>query len=271
MQRLYRFLDDNRVYVVLGLAVALSLALMVLRPSEKLGFARGMTSAFLKVGHWAFSWPMDISSLRYENRILREQNLRLSLELLKLREASLENDRLRNLLNFRANESGGFLAAGVIARDPDLIVNTILLNVGTRDGVVERMPVVTANGLVGRVLEAHLGTSVVQLLLDRNCRVSAIVQREERTQGIVTCENGTFYLKHVPVRSVIEVGDAVISSGLGQIFPKGLLVGRIVELGKEERGLFREVIIEPSVSFDNLEEVFVLLPEAGATQDGTVW
>lgn len=260
MYRFYRFLSDNRAYVVLGVAVLLSLMLMALGPSEKLGLARGVATGLFKAGHWLFTWPMDIAGLRYENQVLREQNLRLSLELMKLREARLENGRLRNLLRFRseAEEVGSYLAAKVIARDPDRISNTILIDVGRGDGVEKRMPVVTADGLVGRVLEAQQWTSVVLLLLDRNCRVSAIVQREGRVQGIVHCENGTLYLKNVTMSTEIDVGDAVVSSGLGGIFPKGLLAGRVASVDQEDRGLFKEVILTPGVNFLNLEEVFVL-------------
>ena len=146
----------------------------------------------------------------------------------------------------------------MIARDPDRTLNTILIDIGQSDGVTDRMPVVTADGLVGRILEVHAWTAIVQLLLDRNCRVSAIVQRQSRTQGIVMAEEGAFYLRHVPIRSEVEEGDVVVSSGLGGIFPGGLLIGTVTALGHEERGLFREVMLTPGVNFSNLEEVFVL-------------
>jgi rod shape-determining protein MreC len=233
---------------------------MALSRAEKVALARGLTGGMLAAGYKVFAWPMEWSNLRYENGILREQNLRLSLELMKLREARLENRRLRGLLDFKIGQEGTntYVTGRVIARDPDRTVNTILIDVGSTSGVQERMPVVTAEGLVGRVLESHPRTSVVQILLDPNCRVSAIVQREARTQGIVMVENGVFYLKHVPARSDVEVGDLVVSSGLGGVFPKGLLVGEVADLGQDEQGLFQEVILSPSVNFENLEEVFVL-------------
>ena len=260
MQRFYHFLGVNKAYVTLSLTLLVSLVLIALGPSKKLGLARGVTTELLKAGHWLFTWPMDIAGLRYENQVLREQNLRLSLELMELREARLENIRLHGLLDFKNREvdAEGFLAGRVIARDADRVANTILVDVGRKDGVQDRMPVVTADGLVGRVLEAHDGTAVVQLLLDRNCRVSAVVQQSVRAQGVVVCENGTFYLKYVPVRVDIQEEDIVVSSGLGGVFPKGLLVGKVSELGEEESGLFREVILEAGVNFANLEEVFVL-------------
>jgi rod shape-determining protein MreC len=74
----------------------------------------------------------------------------------------------------------------------------------------------------------------------------------------VTFDSGTFYLKNVPVRGDIEIGDLLVSSGLGEVFPKGLYVGQVIEVGNEEQGLFREVVLAPGVNFHNLEEVFVL-------------
>ena len=263
MQRIYAFLDDKRGYVVLGVAVLLSLVLMSLGETRKLALARGVTTALMKAGHQLFSWPIKLSGLRYENEVLREQNLRLSLELMRLREARLENLRLHELLAFRGDQHGGgvYLAARVIARSPGRIPNTVLLDVGASNGIEEKMSVVTAEGLVGRVLEVHPFTSVVQLLLDRNCRVSAIVQRESRTQGIVTCENGVFYLNNVPIRGEVEAGDRVVSSGLGEVFPKGILVGLVEKVGDEEQGLFRKVILKLGVNFGSLEGVFVLRRE----------
>ena len=268
MQRLYHLLGDNRTHVTVGLAVVLSLALMALGPSRKVAVARSVVTGLLGLGHRVFAWPMDIAGLRYENQVLREQNLRLSLEVLELREAGLENERLRGLLRFRreAGNAVAYLAARVVARDPDYVPNAVLIDVGRSDGVRERMPVVTADGLVGRVLETHSGSAVVQLLLDRNCRVSAIVQRRDRVRGIALCEDGTFYLEHVPLRAEITVGDVVVSSGLGGVFPKGLLVGYVERVGEEEQGLFREVILTTGVNFSNLEEVFVLKQDPGQRQ-----
>ncbi len=260
MQRLYAFLGDHRGYVILSGAVILSLVMLSLDMATRLQFARGVTTGLMSVGHRVFAWPLDLASLRFENGVLREQNLRLSLELLRLREARLENTRLRQLLQFRSAQAtaDNFIAAKVLARNPARILNTILIDLGSRQGLTPRMPVVTADGLVGRVLEVHEQTSIVQLLLDRNCRVSAVVQRQNRTQGIVTCENGVFYLQNVGVRSDIEVGDVVVSSGLGDVFPGGLYIGRVESLGEAGQELFRQVIIAPGVNFSNLEEVFVL-------------
>ncbi len=262
MQRLLGFIHGHRALVVLGVAIFVSLSLMALSQSDALELARGIATGLMKAGHGLFSWPMELSRMRHENHILREQNLRISLELLELREARMENLRLRELLDFRTKAEGTYLVAKVIARDPNRVLNTVLLDLGAAAGVAKRMPVVTADGLVGRVLEVHPRTSVVQLLLDRNCRVSAIVQRSERTSGIVTCENGSFFLRHVSVRSEVSEGDRIISSGLGGVFPRGLFIGTVTRVGEPDQALFREVQLIPGVDFFNLEEVFVLKPAA---------
>lgn len=260
MQRIYAFLGDHRGYVTLTITVILSLVLLSLDTATRLQFARGVTTGLMSVGHRVFAWPLDLANLRFENGVLREQNLRLSLELLRLREAQLENARLRQLLQFRSaqHNAEAFKAAKVLARNPGRISNTILIDLGIQDGISDRLPVVTADGLVGRVLEVHDHTAIVQLLLDRNCRVSAVIQRENRTQGIVTCEEGLFTLQNVGVRADIEVGDVVVSSGLGDVFPGGLYIGRVETVGEAGEGLFKEVVLAPGVNFSNLEEVFVL-------------
>ncbi|MBI2950537.1 rod shape-determining protein MreC [bacterium] len=258
MYWLKTFIQTHRAYVSFASAVVLSFGLMAMSPEDKLTLARAVSSSTIQAGHWMFSWLIDLFNVRSENRMLREQNLRLSLELVKLREERLENFRLRGLLNFKTRVSYPYIPAEVVARDPGRLANTILINVGRREGVEDRMAVVNSDGLVGKVLTASSESSVVQLLQDRNCRVSAVVQRPERAQGIVRCEDGKFYLQDVPLRSAVEVGDVVVSSGVGGIFPEGLLIGTVEEVGQDQTGLFQEVVLKPGVDFSSLEEVFVL-------------
>ncbi len=260
MQRIRVFWRVHHKGVVLGVAIFASLILMSFHSSIQARFAHNIVFGLTSIGHRIFAWPMGVSSLRHENDTLRDQNLRLSLELLKLREAQLENARLHALLHFKSLQAAkkSYIAARVIARNPARIANTILIDAGTDEGIQARMPVVTADGLVGRIVEVHGYTAIVQLLIDHSCRVSAVVQRHSRVNGIVSFEDGTFYLKNVSLRGDIKVGDLIVSSGLGELFPKGLYVGQVVKVGDEAQGLFREVILAPGVNFHNLEEVFVL-------------
>ena len=260
MQRIRVFLRVRRKGVVLSVAILASLILMLFHSSIQARFTHNIVFGLTSIGHRIFAWPIGLSSLRHENDALRDQNLRLSLELLKLREAQLENARLHALLHFKSQQAAekSYIAARVIARNPARIANAILIDAGTNEGIRDRMPVVTADGLVGRIVEVHGYTAIVQLLIDHNCRVSAVAQRHSRVNGIVSFEDGTFYLKNVSLRGDIKVGDLIVSSGLGELFPKGLYVGQVVKVEDETQGLFREVILAPGVNFHNLEEVFVL-------------
>ena len=261
-----QFIQARKPHVALAAALILSFGLMATDTENKVALARLASLSTVRAGHWMFSWLIDLFNVRDENRTLREQNLRLSLELLKLREDRLENLRLRNLLAFKSRVAYPYVPAEVIARDPGRLPNTLLINVGQREGVEDRMAVVGAEGLVGKVLTAYSETSIVQLLQDSNCRVSAVVQRPDRAHGIVRYEEGKFYLLDAPLRSVIEAGDVVVSSGVGGIFPSGLLIGTVEEVGQDQTGLFRQVILKPSVDFSSIQEVFVLQSGRGAVR-----
>ena len=252
------FLQARKPYVAFAVVVVLSFGLMALSVENKVAVARWVSISTIGVGHWMFSGLIDLFHVRDDNRMLREQNLRLSLELVKIREERLENIRLRDLLGFKSKLKYPYVAAEVIGRDPGRHPNSILINVGRKDGVMDRMAVVTSDGLVGKVLAVHSGSAVVQLLTDRNCRVSGVVQRDDRGHGIVRYEDGKFYLHGFPLRTDIQIGDVVISSGMGGIFPADLPIGTVRELGPDQMGLFQEVILKGCVNFDSIEEVFVL-------------
>jgi rod shape-determining protein MreC len=124
------------------------------------------------------------------------------------------------------------------------------------------MPVVTAEGVVGRLLSVRETTAVVQLLLDQNARVSATIERDPTIVGIVEGDSGEkLRMKKVPLRSDIQIGDTVISSGMGGIFPEGLRIGSVGLIEEEKTGLFKEIVVDPMVRFGRLYEVFVLTNE----------
>jgi rod shape-determining protein MreC len=128
---------------------------------------------------------------------------------------------------------------------------------GTQDGIVKGSAVLAPEGIVGQVFLASAHAARVLLVSDHNSGVDAIVQRT-RAQGIVqgTVDAGCV-LKYVKRTEDVQLGDDVITSGLDGIFPKGLPIGRVVEVDKRGRGLFQHAEVKPSVDFDQLEEVLV--------------
>jgi rod shape-determining protein MreC len=196
--------------------------------------------------------------LRYENRVLRELNLTLSDEVSRLRESRLENIRLRQLLGLKDHARYRYVSANVVGKNLQLLRNTITIDVGGNDGIRPNMPVVTESGLVGKVSVTSSRYSVAQILLNKDIRVSAKLQRN-RVDGIVRWEGGgSLSLQNVAKTLDVAVGDVVITSEYSSIFPPGIKIGIVSATRQVQGSLFRAVEVTPSVDFVRLEEVFVV-------------
>lgn len=173
-------------------------------------------------------------------------------------ELKKENERLRALLKFKQEVSGKTIPARVIARDSAPWRKMIVIDKGATHGVKKQMAVVNAEGLVGRVIEDGPFSSRVILLSDPQSRASILFQ-DSRDEGIAEGE-GSLWLRvtHVDRESQVKVGERVISSGLGQIYPKGIPVGLVEMVGTEKNGLELFVTVKPHVNFSKLEEVLCI-------------
>ncbi|MCJ7662835.1 MAG: rod shape-determining protein MreC [Desulfobacterales bacterium] len=213
--------------------------------------------------HTAFQNHVLLVNLKEENRHVQEEVRRLKQENAALRESAQTLERLRSLLLLKARIPAAMIAAEVVAYSPSAWFRTIVINKGQRDGVKKGFPVVTLEGVVGRVMRISSSSSVVLLVLDRNSSVDCLVQRN-RIRGIMEGEGGgRCYLRYVPRTEDIQVGDHIITSGLGGIFPKGLSMGEVVRVEKKEYGLFQEIEVMPSADLSRLEEVMVIVIPAG--------
>jgi len=209
----------------------------------------------------AFVWEMmtvyeQNEMLRNEVTQLREQNLTAS-------EYAAENERLRALLGYKQSAlQFDLVAARVIGRESATWSSMIVINRGLGDGVQKDMPVVTEKGLVGRVVEAGPNSSKVQLILDPRTSVGTLVQRpESRVAGIVEgdLDNPTMpRMVNIPKTADVIVGDIIVTSGFGGIYPKGLVVGLVSELKNDTGGLLKVALLEPAVDFQRLEDVMVI-------------
>jgi rod shape-determining protein MreC len=193
----------------------------------------------------------DNQRLREEVKWLRQENHRYL-------EAYLQHQRLQRLLNFREQTPFDVVAADVVGRDSNSWTEIIFINRGTRDKVAKGYPVVTHDGLVGQVIQAAPGLSQVMLLTDFRSGVDALVQRT-RASGVVTGRGRDLAaLKFLPMGADIQPGDRLISSGMGGVFPKGLIIGAVKDITRNGRQ-GQQVQIQPNVDFSHLEEVLVLL------------
>lgn len=210
----------------------------------------------------ARTWELytEIGRLRVENARLREDMDALSRENAALREEALAAQRLERLLEFRGQATSRSLAARVIGRDATRWFGTLLVDRGSRDGVRRNAPVVTADGVVGRVIEATPTAARVLLIADSRSALGVLVQRSRDLAVVEGRSERILHLKYLSRTTQVQAGDLVVTSGQGGVFPKGLVVGRITRVIKEEGELLQDAEVEPAAALDRLEEVLILLP-----------
>lgn len=200
----------------------------------------------------------------YHRNLLRNERLKKEIDLLRnklntLNEIYLENNRLRALLSFKQKTPYKVIAARVIARSPDNWSSIIIVDKGQFNGIKRGSVVINYLGLVGRVIETTKSTCKIMLINDPNFGVSAIVQRS-RQEGLVTGTLGnSLIMKYLTKDSDVKVSDSVITSGLTNTYPKGLVIGVVTAVGEEFSGLSHYAIIRPAVDLSNLEEVLIIV------------
>jgi rod shape-determining protein MreC len=201
----------------------------------------------------------------YHRNMVQAERLQNSIDLLRLRlfdlrELSQENVRLKNLLNFKQKSPLHLLSARVIGRSIDSWSSSVIIDKGRYNGIKSGMVVISPKGLVGSVVESIDNTSKVLLINDPNQGIFCIVQRS-RQEGLVSGTLGSnLIMRYLPDESQIAVGDVIITSELSQVYPKGLLVGRVVSIGREFSGLNCYALVKPVVDLTSIEEVLVIIP-----------
>jgi len=205
----------------------------------------------------------EISTLYEQNKMLRNEVEQLRGINLQANEALAENERLRKMIGYQQSaHQFDLVAARVIGRESDTWSRMIVIDRGTMNGIANDMPVITPQGLVGRVVEAGPNSSKVQLILDPRSSVGTIVQRaESRVTGIVqgNMDNPTMpQMVNIPKNADVVEGDVIVTSGFGGIYPKGIIVGLVSSLKNDDGGLLKIGVLESAVDFQKLEDVMVI-------------
>ena len=201
----------------------------------------------------------------YHRNIVQNERLKKEIDFLRqklntINEIYLENSRLKNLLSFKQKTPYKVVPARVIGRSADNWSSIVIIDKGSGNGIKRGFVAITYLGLVGRVIETGDTTSRVMLINDPGLGVSAIVQRS-RQEGLVTGTLGhSLIMKYLPKDADIRVSDVIITSGLTKGYPKGLLIGRVVNIGEEFSGLSRYCQIKPAVNLSSIEEVLIIIP-----------
>lgn len=189
---------------------------------------------------------------------LREQNEQLTAEVAKLTEAEKTAERLEGLLGLQSTYSLESTAARIVGGSSDAWSQTVTIDKGTIDGLEVGMAVCNSGGAIGQIVEVSASSSSVRLLTDENSGISAMVQRS-RAQGILQGQpDGTLLLNYVAADSDVSVGDIVITSGLGGIFPKGLPLGTVTSVNRASNATYYTVTVRAQSLAENNEEVLVI-------------
>jgi rod shape-determining protein MreC len=217
------------------------------------------TGVFIRDTWQNYIWLVGVSK---ENAGLKTQLDELTLENAVLSERLVEFEGLDALLNFRDTYAFTTVAANVIGRNTDGYVKYVIIDRGSADGVKADDPVVSYSGLVGKVTQVYGGTSVVRLLFHHESSVS-ITNRRTRAVGVLKGDgNGGLYVDYYDRLDDVQMGDVFITSGMGQLFPKGIQAGTVTEISAPPTGLFQRVQLDCSVDFYKLEHVLVVQNES---------
>jgi len=208
-----------------------------------------------------YAWLVDARS---ENSRLKETVSRLSILNRSYEEARQENERLRKLVAMTESigeigDNAGFriIGARVSARTPEYLANILYVDRGSNHGVYVNAPVLSGDGIVGRVVLATERHSQVQLITNPDASVGAMLY-ESRTPCVLTgTGDALLTMNYISNILPVKVGEIVISSGLDGIFPKGIVIGEVV-VSERGNGIFREIKVKPAIDLLRLEEVVVL-------------
>ncbi len=260
----------HRKYSLLLLVLLASLSLLAFhrtRPGEGLWLAEGVAAVTAPVqavfaqmhraaaGLW--TGYLEWKALRADAERLRAEVTALRLRQLRQAELEAENRRLRALLAMRERLPTRTLGADVVAREWNGFTRGLTINRGRSDGVERLAPVIVTRGVVGRVADLRRTSAVIQLVTDPASSVGAVVSRS-RVQGLAEGVAGGGLRLRLPAHEEgVAVGDAVSTSGMGGLFPKGVPLGRVTRI-HPSTGLFRIADLEPAVDLATVEEVLVL-------------
>jgi rod shape-determining protein MreC len=230
-----------------------SLTGLILSPFQNL-FTQSVQSVSDRINHYFYH--VNVSK---ENERLKLELERLVNEKNDLIERIFQQKRIAGLMAYQESHKKELLVATVIGRAATQWSKVIFINKGTQHGVRTHSAVVTNLGVIGQIIHAGPNTSKVLLTIDSRSAVDSLFQSSRVSGVVIGTGEKQCQIKFVPNTAEIKVGDQVLSSGLGGIFPKGLVIGTVSKVDRKKRGLFQEITLVPSSDLSNLEEVLVFL------------
>jgi rod shape-determining protein MreC len=260
-------------YISLGVVVLVTLVLLNLPNHTAARLKMAIGSLFLplfglantsdQLANKAGDAITTRTELLKQNEGLRRENQELRLQAMQAQDTARENARLRQLVGWEQTKAWKLKLGKIVLRDPANWWRTVQIDLGSRDGVRENLPVLTMDGLVGRISSVGLTRSTVVLIGDINCKVAAQVV-ETRDTGVIGAtdpwDNSLVALGFLSKNAKLTPGQSVMTSGLGGIFPAGIPIGKLADSRPVEFGLYSEARVKLSANLSSLDEVWVLFP-----------
>jgi rod shape-determining protein MreC len=263
---------NKKRYIVLAIVAVIAFVLLNLPASTTARLRLAISSQFVPffglanvsrdVAGSTAELALSKRELIRQNELLRRENDQLKLVGIQANQLAQENARLTQLVGWQARQPWRMKLARVVLRDPANWWSTIQIDLGSQHGIKPNMPVLTVEGLVGRVAAVGMTRSQVVMIGDPNCRVSAQVENEARDHGVTgdasPLERDLIELSYVGRNAVLKPGQRVITSDLGGTYPSNIPIGTIVDAKQVEYGLSTEARVRLSAALGSLEEVWVL-------------
>ncbi|HDD61808.1 MAG: rod shape-determining protein MreC [Chloroflexota bacterium] len=233
-------------------------------------FSRWVVSPITSVQTWVsqqyqgvdnfVSASQDIREIRQQNTELEAENARMQAQIVELQQQLIEFEILSALLEFaRANPEHQYIGASVIGRDPSPFLNYIIINRGSDDGLRRGMPVVTQNGLAGRVVQVTATGARVSLITDPVTKINVRVEPSRSAAVLSGSIKGDITLEQIPQDDDVNPGNLILTSGLGGNYPSNIIVGQITSVRSRENALFQSASVQPVTDFSDLSIVLVII------------
>jgi rod shape-determining protein MreC len=223
-----------------------------------LAFQGWLSTRYLSI-YESLRSPQDMAALRQKTALLEADNSRLQGQIIQLQQQLKDTEVLYALLKFaRARPNDTYVAASVIGRDPSPFLRYIMIDKGSDDGLRHGMPVVTVEGLVGRVDAVISNAARIQLVNDPGSVINVLISSTRAEAVLTGAVTGDVQLEMVPLDIVLKPGEVIITSALGGSYPAGILVGQVVGVRRLETELFQTASVQPVVDYNNLRAVLVV-------------
>lgn len=202
-----------------------------------------------------------------ENDKLKKENIELRNKLIGYEDYKRENEEFRSILEFKnQSEAYNYVGVNIIGKTGGGFFDGYIIDKGTNDGIQKDMAVIAPDGLVGVITEANDNSAKVQPIVNENTAVAGLVQSTRESTGVVRgyrdyTETPLTKIYYLPVDSDIKEGDVIVTSGLGNFYPKGLRVGEVISVEEDKVKVNKNAIIKPYVDFSKLEELFIVVPK----------